>query len=98
MGTGARARVDADIDDKSSSNSGNTSDDRNNWVCGFTPTTAPRCPKGSHACDAASLGWLMKTFAELQVLPHILGPTSVVAHLPTPPRRSLNELFDTLRL
>ncbi|RYP55199.1 hypothetical protein DL768_000193 [Monosporascus sp. mg162] len=63
-------------------------------------TTTPRCPKGSHACDAASLGWLMMTFAELEVLPHIMGPgqnRGLAAHLPPPPRRSLNQLFDSLR-
>ncbi|RYP20789.1 hypothetical protein DL765_002622 [Monosporascus sp. GIB2] len=61
--------------------------------------TTPRCPKGSHACDAASLGWLMMTFAELELLPHILGSgqdRGLTAHLPPPPRRSLNQLFDSL--
>lgn len=67
-------------------------------TCVFEPTSAPRCPKGSHACDAASLGWLMKTFAELQVLPHIVQSASIVGHLPPPPKRSLNQLFDSLRL
>ncbi|KAK7752512.1 hypothetical protein SLS62_005480 [Diatrype stigma] len=64
----------------------------------FEPTSTPRCPRGSHACDAASLGWLMKTFAELQVLPHVLPSANVVGHLPPPPKRSLNQLFDALRL
>ncbi|RYP40608.1 hypothetical protein DL767_001608 [Monosporascus sp. MG133] len=64
------------------------------------PTTTPRCPKGSHACDAASLGWLMMIFAEVGVLPHIMGPgqdRGLAAHLPPPPRRSLNQLIDSLR-
>ena len=64
----------------------------------FVPTSAPRCPKGSHACDAANLGWLMMTFAELQVLQHVMRPPSVVGHLPPPPRRNLNQLFDSLGL
>ncbi|RYP83362.1 hypothetical protein DL769_001386 [Monosporascus sp. CRB-8-3] len=79
---------------------GNSNATTKNRSSVLTPTTTPRCPKGSHACDAASLGWLMMTFAELEVLPHIMGPgrdRGLTAHLPPPPRRSLNQLFDSLR-
>lgn len=32
-------------------------------------TSTPRCPRGSHACDAAGLGWLLLVLNEL----HLLG-------------------------
>lgn len=64
---------------------------------GLVPTAKPRCVKGSHACDAASLGWLLMLFNELHVLPQISHP-AVVLHRPPPPRRSLGQLVDCLRL
>ncbi|RYP90638.1 hypothetical protein DL770_003239 [Monosporascus sp. CRB-9-2] len=79
---------------------GNGNSTTSNRSSVLMPITTPRCPKGSHACDAASLGWLMITFAELEVLPHIMGPgqgRGLTAHLPRPPRRTLNQLFDSLR-
>ncbi|KAL3418838.1 hypothetical protein PVAG01_09059 [Phlyctema vagabunda] len=60
-------------------------------------TTVPRCPKGSHLCDATNLGWLMLVYNELRVLP-------AISSIPVPkksqdhPRRSLKELCDALRL
>ncbi|RYP73898.1 hypothetical protein DL771_003340 [Monosporascus sp. 5C6A] len=95
--TAAAATVVAEPNGNGNGNGNATTSNRSSVLM---PTTTPRCPKGSHACDAASLGWLMMTFAEMEVLPHILGPgqdRGLTAHLPPPPRRSLNQLFDSLR-
>jgi hypothetical protein len=60
-------------------------------------TTVPRCPRGSHLCDATNLGWLMLVYNELRVLPGIMK--NVGFHdLPKSPRRSIKELVDCLRL
>jgi hypothetical protein len=60
-------------------------------------TTVPRCPRGSHLCDATNLGWLMLVYNELRVLPSIMK--NVGFHdLPKSPRRSIKELVDCLRL
>ncbi|OHF03413.1 hypothetical protein CORC01_01132 [Colletotrichum orchidophilum] len=69
-------------------------------------TSTPRCPKGSHGCDATNLGWLMLIYGELQLLPTIMNP-SVLGHLAggdqqqqqqhSPPRRSLAQLVNLLR-
>ena len=61
-------------------------------------TTAARCPKGSHACDAANLGWMMLMFNELELLPHLMRP-AMYAHLPDLPMssRSLAQVLDALR-
>jgi hypothetical protein len=62
-------------------------------------SSATRCPKGSHWCDATNLGWLMLVFGELQLLPAFMKPTAL-AHLENPPampRRSLAQLFEALR-
>ena len=60
-------------------------------------TTVPRCPRGSHLCDATNLGWLMLVYNELRVLPNIM--TNVGFHsLPKSPKRSIKELVDCLRL
>jgi hypothetical protein len=58
-------------------------------------TTSPRCPRGSHVCDATNLGWLMLFYNELQVLPSILKNIGTEDRVL--PRRSLNELFACLR-
>ncbi|KAK7962491.1 uncharacterized protein PG986_003316 [Apiospora aurea] len=63
---------------------------------GVITSSNPRCPKGNTCCDATNLGWLMILFAQLQILPHIMH-SPAVAHLPPPPRCSLNQLFDSLR-
>lgn len=71
--------------------------DRRSSVGSLTLTTVPRCPRGSHLCDATNLGWLMLVYNELRVLPNIIK--SVDFHdLPKAPRRSLKELVDCLRL
>ncbi|KAK8132648.1 hypothetical protein PG999_000821 [Apiospora kogelbergensis] len=62
----------------------------------LVPFSKPRCPKGNLCCDATNLGWLMIIFAQQQILPHIMD-SPAVAHLPQPPKRSLNQLFDSLR-
>ncbi|ORY60706.1 uncharacterized protein BCR38DRAFT_487771 [Pseudomassariella vexata] len=74
-----------------------TSGSEASFVAGVVPTAAPRCPKGSHFCDAASLGWLMMVFAELQLLPHIMHSVAT-SHLPPLPQRSLNQVVDCLRV
>ncbi|KAK7985167.1 hypothetical protein PG988_002789 [Apiospora saccharicola] len=63
---------------------------------GVVPSSKPRCPKGNQGCDAINLGWLMLVFAQQQILPHIMQ-SPAVAHLPPPPGRSLNQVFDSLR-
>ncbi|KAK7914509.1 hypothetical protein PG985_012212 [Apiospora marii] len=63
---------------------------------GVVPSSKPRCPKGNQWCDAMNLGWLMLVFAQQQILPHIMQ-SPAVAHLPPPPGRSLNQIFDSLR-
>ena len=60
-------------------------------------TATPRCPRGSHLCDATNLGWLMLVYNELKVLPSIMK--NVAFHdLPKSPTRSIKELVDCLRL
>ena len=61
-------------------------------------TSIPRCPKGSHWCDATNLGWLMLVYNEMNLLPHIMRP-NVLAHLPEtqPQPRSLAQTVDALR-
>ena len=60
-------------------------------------STVPRCPRGSHLCDATNLGWLMLVYNELRVLPSIMK--NIGFHdLPKSPRRSIKELVDCLRL
>ncbi|KAK7409361.1 hypothetical protein QQX98_008486 [Neonectria punicea] len=66
------------------------------------PTTilssTPRCPKGSHWCDATNLGWLMLVFNEMHILPCIMRPDAL-SHMSEvqPPPRSLAQIIDTLR-
>lgn len=62
-------------------------------------STTPRCPKGSHWCDAGNLGWMMLVYNELNLLSHILRP-SVLTHLPDSaqqPARSLAQIVEALR-
>ncbi|KAK8000132.1 hypothetical protein PG990_012732 [Apiospora arundinis] len=63
---------------------------------GMVSPSKPRCPKGNPCCDATNLGWLMIIFAQQQILPHIMQ-SPAVAHLPVPPTRSLNQIFESLR-
>ncbi|KAH8660802.1 hypothetical protein BGZ60DRAFT_381714 [Tricladium varicosporioides] len=60
-------------------------------------TTTPRCPRGSHQCDATNLGWLMLVYNELRILPGIMNKVGF-RNLPVSPRRSLKEIVDSLRL
>ncbi|RDL41615.1 uncharacterized protein BP5553_01594 [Venustampulla echinocandica] len=60
-------------------------------------TAVPRCPKGSHHCDATNLGWLMLVYNELRVLPNLINNIGF-QNPPNAPRRSLNELINCLRL
>ena len=62
-------------------------------------STTPRCPKGSHWCDAGNLGWMMLVFNELDLLPQIVRP-NVLNHLPASvqqPSRSLAQIVEALR-
>ncbi|OAA36086.1 hypothetical protein NOR_07692 [Metarhizium rileyi] len=62
-------------------------------------TSSPRCPKGSHSCDAANLGWMMLIFNEMNLLSHILQPV-LLSHMPKyeQPSRSLAHVVETLRM
>jgi len=73
--------------------------ERRTSVGSLTLTTVPRCPKGSHLCDATNLGWLMLVYNELRVLSDVMQ--NVGFHnlrLYMSPKRSLKELTDCLRL
>ncbi|KAG9252536.1 uncharacterized protein F5Z01DRAFT_638404 [Emericellopsis atlantica] len=62
-------------------------------------STTPRCPKGSHWCDAGNLGWIMLVYNELNVLSQIVRP-NVLTHLPESmqqPSQSLAQILETLR-
>lgn len=61
-------------------------------------TSTPRCPKGSHWCDATNLGWLMLVYNEMNLLPHIMRP-NVLSHLPEsqPQPKSLEQIVDCLK-
>lgn len=60
-------------------------------------TTSPRCPRGSHQCDATNLGWLMLVYNELRILPSIMKNVGM-DDLAKPPKRSLKELVACLGL
>ncbi|KAK5988624.1 hypothetical protein PT974_10110 [Cladobotryum mycophilum] len=64
-----------------------------------TLSSIPRCPKGSHWCDASNLGWMMLVYSEMGLLPYVLRPDAL-SHLPKiePPRKSLAQMMDMLRL
>lgn len=65
--------------------------------------TPPRCPRGSHSCDATNLGWLLLLYNSLHLLPSspFLTPSSPVSvpstPLPSSPPRSLAQLVESLR-
>lgn len=62
-------------------------------------TSAPRCPRGDHWCDATSLGWLLLVLNELQLAWTVVNP-SVLPHAQGQqgqPPRSLAQLLDVLR-
>lgn len=68
-------------------------------------TSIPRCPKGSHDCDAANLGYFMIVLSELQLLPILLNPGALAQSPGSPmstaagsvPRRSLAQLVKILQ-
>ncbi|OIW30838.1 hypothetical protein CONLIGDRAFT_553295, partial [Coniochaeta ligniaria NRRL 30616] len=62
-------------------------------------TATPRCPKGSHWCDATNLGWLMLVYNELQILPTFLNAETLSLGQSNagPPPRSLAQIVDALR-
>lgn len=59
-------------------------------------TSVPRCPKGSHWCDATNLGWLMLVYNELQIISSFLNPYTLSISS-TPPPRSLAQIVEALR-
>ncbi|KAB5547187.1 hypothetical protein GE09DRAFT_1288856 [Coniochaeta sp. 2T2.1] len=59
--------------------------------------THPRCPKGSHWCDATNLGWLMLVYNELQILSPFLNPSAISSSTPPSPQRSLAQIVEALR-
>jgi hypothetical protein len=58
-------------------------------------TTTPRCPRGSHQCDATNLGWLMLVYNELRVLPSIMANIQFQG-VTKAPRRSIKVGFATM--
>ncbi|KAG6036488.1 hypothetical protein E4U41_005710 [Claviceps citrina] len=64
-----------------------------------TLRSSPRCPKGSHGCDAANLGWILLNFNEMHLLQQILQP-SVMSHISKSeqPPRSLAHTVEILRM
>lgn len=67
----------------------------------FTFSSTPRCPKGSHWCDATNLGWLLLAYNELRLFSAILGPSALnglsLSSQTTSPPRSLAQVLDALR-
>jgi hypothetical protein len=82
-----------------------SADLRNSHYTNSTPkpvttlSSTPRCPKGSHWCDASNLGWIMLVFNEMNILSQIVRP-SVLSHLPEAQQqspRSLAQIVEALR-
>ncbi|KAF7543348.1 hypothetical protein G7046_g10017 [Stylonectria norvegica] len=75
---------------------------RGSFLAATGPSTAltsvPRCPKGSHWCDATNLGWLMLVYNEMNLLCHIMLPNAL-SHLPAsqPQPRSLAQIVEHLK-
>lgn len=64
-----------------------------------TLSSTPRCPKGSHWCDASNLGWMMLVYNEMNLLPQLLRPNAL-SHLMEPHQqapRSLAQVVEALR-
>lgn len=64
-----------------------------------TLSSTPRCPKGSHWCDASNLGWMMLVYNEMNLLPQILRPNAL-SHLTEPQQHaptSLAQVVEALR-
>lgn len=62
-------------------------------------TSAPRCPRGDHWCDATSLGWLLLVLNELQLAWTVVNPSALphAQSQQSQPPRSLAQLLDVLR-
>ncbi|KAG6028795.1 hypothetical protein E4U40_000808 [Claviceps sp. LM458 group G5] len=95
-----QANISAESDHQPPSNTATTTSPT---MTATTPlfTLPSRCPRGSHGCDAANLGWLLLNFNEMHLLPHILQP-SLLSHSrshtsPKPPPRSLAHTIDISR-
>ncbi|KAJ3473448.1 hypothetical protein NLG97_g10302 [Lecanicillium saksenae] len=62
-------------------------------------TTTPRCPKGSHWCDATNLGWLMMVFNNMNMLPTVMRSKTLTGEPEIPlAQKSLAQVVDLLRL
>ena len=60
--------------------------------------STPRCPKGSHWCDATTMGWLMLVFNNMNLLSPILqSPTVCSKDTNHFPAKSLAQIVDLLR-
>lgn len=60
-------------------------------------SSSPRCPRGSQECDATNLGWLMMLFNELGIMPQIMTIGRGIRSIPSPPRRSIQEIMDIMK-
>lgn len=63
-----------------------------------TLSSTPRCPKGSHWCDASNLGWMMLVYNEMNLLSHIMHPNAL-SHLAEPQQlfsKSLAQIVEAL--
>lgn len=60
-------------------------------------SSTPRCPKGSHWCDATNLGWLMLVYNSLHILSPFLNPDTLSVSTDPPPPRSLAQIVESLR-
>ncbi|ATY59037.1 hypothetical protein A9K55_002542 [Cordyceps militaris] len=62
-------------------------------------TTTPRCPKGSHWCDATNLGWLMMVFNNMNMLSTAMQSKALTGEPEVPfASKSLAHVVDLLRL
>ncbi|OAR01324.1 hypothetical protein LLEC1_05282 [Akanthomyces lecanii] len=62
-------------------------------------TTTPRCPKGSHWCDATNLGWLMMVFNNIYMLPTVMQSKALTGEPELPfAAKSVAQIVDLLRL
>ncbi|OAA70346.1 hypothetical protein ISF_02320 [Cordyceps fumosorosea ARSEF 2679] len=62
-------------------------------------TTTPRCPKGSHWCDATNLGWLMMLFNNMNMLSTVMQSKALTGESKVPfASKSLAQTVDLLRL
>ncbi|TQV98066.1 hypothetical protein IF1G_03809 [Cordyceps javanica] len=62
-------------------------------------TTTPRCPKGSHWCDATNLGWLMTVFNNMNMLSTATQSKALTGEpVASLAPKSLAQVVDLLRL